>query len=85
MVIKIFKVGNLWIKEVGTSMTPWSRSIVIFFGSRKKNLKKSRFNDLTIKEMHAISAISMYNHKTASEVAKELQAEFQVKKNYRRR
>lgn len=38
----------------------------------EKELKKSRFNDLTIKEMHAISAISMYNHKTASEVAKEL-------------
>lgn len=33
---------------------------------------KSRFRDLTIKEMHAINAISMYNHKTASEVAKEL-------------
>ena len=46
----------------------------------EKELKKSRFNDLTIKEMHAISAISMYNHKTASEVAKELQAEFQDEK-----
>ncbi|KRL84259.1 MarR family winged helix-turn-helix transcriptional regulator [Ligilactobacillus apodemi] len=38
----------------------------------EKELKKSRFNDLTIKEMHAINAISMYNHKTASEVAREL-------------
>lgn len=38
----------------------------------ERELKKSRFNDLTIKEMHAINAISMYSHKTASEVAKEL-------------
>ena len=38
----------------------------------EKELKKSRFNDLKIKEMHAINAISMYNHKTASEVAREL-------------
>ncbi|SEM53641.1 transcriptional regulator, MarR family [Ligilactobacillus sp. WC1T17] len=38
----------------------------------EKELKKSRFRDLTIKEMHAINAISMYDHMTASEVAKKL-------------
>ncbi|GBG94581.1 MarR family transcriptional regulator [Ligilactobacillus salitolerans] len=35
-------------------------------------LRKSQFNNLTIQEMHAINAISMYDHKTASRVAKEL-------------
>ena len=35
-------------------------------------LRKSTFSDLTIKEMHAIDAISMYNHQTASAVAKKL-------------
>ena len=29
----------------------------------EKELRKSRFNDLTIKEMHAINAVSMYDHK----------------------
>ena len=35
-------------------------------------LRKSTFSNLTIKEMHAIDAISMYNHQTASAVAKKL-------------
>ena len=35
-------------------------------------LRKSTFADLTIKEMHAIDAISMYDHQTASAVAKKL-------------
>lgn len=34
-------------------------------------LRKSSFSDLTIKEMHANDAISMYNHQTASQVAKK--------------
>ncbi|KRM88884.1 MarR family winged helix-turn-helix transcriptional regulator [Liquorilactobacillus vini] len=38
----------------------------------EKELKKSQFNDLSIKEMHAINAITMYEHKTVSQVAKEL-------------
>ena len=38
----------------------------------EKELRKSKFNDLTMREMHAIHAISMYDHKSASEVAKEL-------------
>jgi Transcriptional regulators len=38
----------------------------------ESELRKSQFNNLTIQEMHAINAISMYEHKTASEVAKEL-------------
>lgn len=38
----------------------------------ENELRKSQFNNLTIQEMHAITAISMYDHKTASEVAKEL-------------
>lgn len=38
----------------------------------ENELRKSKFNDLTMREMHAIHAISMYDHKSASEVAKEL-------------
>lgn len=38
----------------------------------ESELRKSQFNNLTIQEMHAINAISMYEHKTASQVAKEL-------------
>ena len=34
----------------------------------EKELRKSRFNDLTIKEMHAINAVSMYDHKTVKRV-----------------
>ncbi len=38
----------------------------------ESELKKSTFNDLSIKEMHTIEAIGMYKKKTTSEVAKEL-------------
>ena len=38
----------------------------------ENELRKSKFHDLTMREMHAIHAISMYDHKSASEVAKEL-------------
>lgn len=38
----------------------------------EKELRKSNFNDITIKELHAINAISMYEHQTASQVAKNL-------------
>ena len=38
----------------------------------ENELRKSKFNDLTMREMNAIHAISMYDHKSASEVAKEL-------------
>lgn len=38
----------------------------------ENELRKGPFNDLTIKEMHAINAISMYNHQTISQVAKKL-------------
>lgn len=38
----------------------------------ENELKKSTFSDLTIKEMHAIDAITMYDHKTISQVADEL-------------
>ncbi|EOT29070.1 fatty acid biosynthesis transcriptional regulator FabT [Enterococcus saccharolyticus] len=38
----------------------------------ESELKKSRFNDLSITEMHTIEAIGMYKKKTTSEVAKEL-------------
>ena len=33
----------------------------------EKKLRESTFCDLTIKEMHAIDAISMYDHQTASQ------------------
>lgn len=38
----------------------------------ENELRKSTFNDLTLKEMHAIDAISMYNHQTISQVAEKL-------------
>ncbi|MCH3922885.1 MarR family winged helix-turn-helix transcriptional regulator [Limosilactobacillus sp.] len=38
----------------------------------EKELRESTFRDLTIKEMHAIDAITMYDHQTVSEVAKKL-------------
>ncbi|MDF4185862.1 MarR family winged helix-turn-helix transcriptional regulator [Ligilactobacillus salivarius] len=38
----------------------------------ESELRKSIFSDITIKEMHAINAISMYDHQTASQVAKKL-------------
>ena len=38
----------------------------------EKKLRESTFSDLTIKEMRAIDAISMYDHQTASQVAKKL-------------
>lgn len=38
----------------------------------EKELFKSSFSDLTSKELHAIDAISMYDHQTVSQVAKKL-------------
>ncbi|ANZ62157.1 MarR family transcriptional regulator [Secundilactobacillus paracollinoides] len=38
----------------------------------ERELKKSRFKDISIKEVHAIDAITMYEHKTTSQVAREL-------------
>lgn len=35
-------------------------------------LRHSQFHDLSVKEVHTIDAITMYTHKTASEVAQEL-------------
>lgn len=38
----------------------------------ENELRKSTFSDLTIKEMHAIDAVSMYDHQTISQVANKL-------------
>lgn len=38
----------------------------------EEELKKSRFKDLTVKEMHAIDAITMYERLTVSQVAEKL-------------
>lgn len=38
----------------------------------ENELRKSTFNDLTIKEMHAIDAITMHDHQTISQVADRL-------------
>lgn len=38
----------------------------------EQELKRSRFSDLTITEMHTISVISMYESPTASELAQKL-------------
>ena len=38
----------------------------------EEELKKSRFNDLTPKELHAVDAITMYEHPTTSQVAEKL-------------
>lgn len=38
----------------------------------EEELKKSRFHDLTVKELHAIDAITMHDHLTVSQVAEKL-------------
>jgi DNA-binding MarR family transcriptional regulator len=38
----------------------------------ERELRKSDFKDISIRELHAIDVISMYDHKTSSQVAKEL-------------
>lgn len=38
----------------------------------ESSLKASQFNDITIKDMHTIAAISMYETKKASQVAEEV-------------
>ena len=38
----------------------------------EEELKKSQFKDLTVKELHAIDAITMYDHLTVSQVADKL-------------
>ncbi|MBP2057623.1 DNA-binding MarR family transcriptional regulator [Lactobacillus colini] len=38
----------------------------------ESELKKSRFSDLTVNEMHAIDAITMHDHLTVSQVAEKL-------------
>lgn len=38
----------------------------------ERELKKSDFKDISVKEMHAIDAITMYDHKTSSQLAEEL-------------
>ncbi|UQS84231.1 MarR family winged helix-turn-helix transcriptional regulator [Bombilactobacillus thymidiniphilus] len=38
----------------------------------EQELRKSKFKDISIKEVHAIDAISMYDHKTSSQLAQEL-------------
>ena len=51
-------------------------SLVRIYGDimwiEENELRKSKFNDLTMREMQAIHALSMYDHKSTSEVAKEL-------------
>lgn len=39
----------------------------------EEELKKSRFKDLPIKEIHAIDAITMYDQLTTSQIAKRLE------------
>lgn len=38
----------------------------------ERELRKSEFKDISIRELHAIDVISMYEHKTSSQVASEL-------------
>ncbi|MBA1394465.1 MarR family transcriptional regulator, partial [Lactobacillus sp. XV13L] len=38
----------------------------------QRELRKSTFNDVSIHEMHAVNAITMYEHKTSSQIAREL-------------
>lgn len=47
----------------------------VYYGIQRveeQELRKSTFNDLTIKEMHAIDAITLHSQLTSSEVAKKL-------------
>lgn len=39
----------------------------------EKYLRTSRFKDITVKEVHTIDAITMYDHKTTTAVARKLQ------------
>lgn len=38
----------------------------------ERELRKSEFKDISLRELHAIDAITMYEHKTSSQVAREL-------------
>lgn len=38
----------------------------------ERELRKSEFKDISLRELHAIDAITMYEHKTSSQVANEL-------------
>ncbi|MFT8324479.1 MarR family winged helix-turn-helix transcriptional regulator [Oenococcus sicerae] len=38
----------------------------------EKYLKRTQFRDITVKEVHAIDAITMYDHKTTTAVARQL-------------
>ena len=38
----------------------------------ERELRKSEFKDISLRELHAIDAITMYEHKTSSQVASEL-------------
>ncbi|MFD1671923.1 MarR family winged helix-turn-helix transcriptional regulator [Agrilactobacillus yilanensis] len=38
----------------------------------EKELRKGPFHDLSIKELHTINAITMYHHKTSSQVSQEM-------------
>lgn len=56
-------------REIAQALTRVNTAITWI---EEKELRKSRFNDLTLKEMHAIDAITMYDQPTASELAERL-------------
>ena len=57
------------LKAVNESLVRVFNDILII---EENELRKSKFSDISIKEMHTIEAIGMYSQKTTSEVAKEL-------------
>ncbi|KRM03711.1 MarR family transcriptional regulator [Limosilactobacillus gastricus] len=56
-------------REIAQALTRVNTAITWI---EEQELRKSRFNDLTLKELHAIDAITMYDQPTASVLAERL-------------
>ncbi|MDF7669189.1 MarR family transcriptional regulator [Lactobacillus sp. ESL0680] len=57
------------LKEINNLLTTVYTDIMQV---EERELHKSEFKDISIKEVHAIDAMTMYDHKTSSQLAKEL-------------
>ena len=61
---------------MGTDLDLINSALVSVFNDiltiEESELKKSQFDDISIKEMHTIEAIGLHNERTSSEVAKRL-------------
>ncbi|MGX7030919.1 fatty acid biosynthesis transcriptional regulator FabT [Vagococcus zengguangii] len=61
---------------MGTDLDLINSALVAVFNDiltiEESELRKSQFDDISIKEMHTIEAIGLHNERTSSEVAKRL-------------